>query len=223
MPKVLLAEDDKDLGRSLSSWLEQEKFEVEWVLKGNHAAERLEAYSYDLIILDWQLPEQEGWQICEDFRRKGGSTPIIMLTGRNQTSDKVKGFESGADDYLTKPFEAAELLARLRSLLRRPSDYHGTVIKIADYELDTRARLLSHHSKPIKLQAKEYAIVEFLMRNPGKIFSTDELLKRVWTDNAGVSSESLYTYMKTIRKKLSGAGKSCPIKTIHSQGYSFDP
>jgi DNA-binding response OmpR family regulator len=222
MPKILLAEDDAALGSSLSDWLESEGFAVEWVLKGSHALERLETYTYDVIILDWQLPEMEGVDICLAFRKKGGVTPIIMLTGKDHVMDKVKGLESGADDYLAKPFDLPELLARLRSLLRRSADYVGTVIKIGNYEIDTRSKTLSKSGSPIKLQPKEFAILEFLMRNPGKVFSTQELLKRVWTDAAGVSSESLYTYMKTLRKKLSAGDGQCPVKTAHSQGYSFD-
>ncbi len=222
MPKILLAEDDATLGSSLSSWLEAENFTVEWVLKGTHALERLNTYSYDVIILDWQMPEMEGLEVCASFRRGGGVTPIIMLTGKGHVIDKVKGLESGADDYLAKPFELSELLARLRSLLRRSADYVGSVIKNGEFEIDTRSRVLSKSGTAIKLQPKEFAIVEFLMRNPGKVFSTQELLKRVWTDAAGVSSESLYTYMKTLRKKLSSSDGQCPIKTAHSQGYSFD-
>ena len=222
MAKILLVEDDANLGSSLASWLEAEKYDVEWVLKGSHAEERLGAYTYDLVILDWQLPEIEGWEICQNFRRNGGTTPIIMLTGKNETPDMVKGLDAGADDYLTKPFEISILLARLRSLLRRPTDYAGSVIQLRDFELDTRSKTVTKRSSAIKLQPKEFAILEFLMRNPNKIFSTDELLKRVWTDSSVVSSESLYTYMKTLRKKLASVDGVCPIKTIHSQGYSFD-
>lgn len=222
MAKILLVEDDANLGRSLSSWLEAEKYSVEWVLKGTHAKERLETYSYDLVILDWELPEIEGWQICEQFRKSGGTTPIIMLTGKDASPDMVKGLDAGADDYLTKPFEISVLLARLRSLLRRPTDYAGSVIKLKNFELDTRTKAVTKDAKPIKLQPKEFAILEFLMRNPNKIFSTDELLKRVWTDSSVVSSESLYTYMKTLRKKLSEGDGICPVKTVHSQGYSFE-
>jgi DNA-binding response OmpR family regulator len=222
MAKILLAEDDINFGRSLASWLEAENFDVEWVLRGSHVLERLDTYSYDLIIMDWQLPETDGIEICQSFRRRGGRTPIIMLTGKDHVQDKVKGLESGADDYLSKPFEMAELLARLHSLLRRPPDYVGSTITVGDFEMNTRSRTIAKKGAVIKLQPKEYAIVEFLMRNQGKVFSTDELLKRIWTDSAGVSSESLYTYMKTLRRKLAAGDEFCPIKTVHSQGYSFD-
>lgn len=222
MAKILFAEDDSIFAEAVSSWLTAERYDVEWVATGSEALERLTTYSYDAVILDWQLPGAEGVEVCRQYRKQGGRAPVIMLTGLSAIDSKIEGLDSGADDYLTKPFAFTELLARLRALLRRPADYTDAVITVGAVSVDTRSRVVTAHSAVVKLQPKEYAILAFLIRHPNKVFSAEEILNRVWKDSAGVSAESLYTYIKTLRKKLSADGSASPIRTVHGQGYCYD-
>lgn len=221
MSKILFAEDDTLLAQAVQKWLESEKYTVEHVPTGTEAGERLVAFTYDAIVLDWQLPGKSGVQVCREFRARGGVTPIIMLTGLAELNDKITGLDAGADDYLTKPFQMQELTARLRALLRRPALYGGDEITAGNITVNTRSRAVTIYGAPVKLQPKEYAILELLARHPNTVFSGEEILSRIWADAAGVSTESLYTYIKTLRKKLSKDGVS-PIRTVHGQGYCLD-
>lgn len=216
-----MAEDDPIFSKAVVTWLQSEKYEVELVESGTEALERLSTYTYDAIILDWQMPGMNGAAVCQAFRKLGGSTPVIMLTGLDTLDKKIAGLDAGADDYLTKPFDMPELLARLRALMRRPADFSGSLLTVGDLTVDTRSRVVTKCGVMIKLQPKEFAILEFLIRHPNQVFSAEEILNRVWNDAAGVSAESLYTYIKTLRKKLSTDG-SCPIRTVHGQGYSYE-
>lgn len=219
MAKLLLAEDDLTLARQIKEWFEAKDHVVEVVYDGTNALELLKSYHFDVIILDWGLPEVTGIEICNRFRADGGNTPMLMLTGRNQITDKESGFDAGVDDYLTKPFNMRELTARVTALLRRPPVMAGDKLCVGKLTLETKSRNVTLDDKHVVLQPKEFAILEYLMRNSDRVVSTQELIAAVWKSDAFVGSDSVYTYMKTLRKKLSISETESAIKTVNRVGY----
>jgi DNA-binding response OmpR family regulator len=222
MAKILFVEDDAALSTTVTQVLKAEQFNVELSENGNDALHRLAIYEYDLVILDWNLPEVSGPEICRQFRQKGGSTPILMLTGRNSMNDKLDGFDAGADDYLTKPFNAQELVARAKALLRRPKQMEGTTLQCGKIALDTSKRMVTRNGEEITMQPLEFAVLEFLMRHPNQVFTTDTLLKRCWNADVDASIFATYTCIRRIRKKLDVPGEESIIKTIPNVGYRLD-
>lgn len=223
MAKILFVEDDTDLSGRVNEWLAFEQHAVECVFDGAEATERLKFYQYELVILDWDLPKKPGIEVCKDFRGSGGLTPILMLTGKGTINDKELGLDAGADDYLTKPFHLKELSARIRALLRRPvSSFTGTTLKIGTLEIDPSSHQLTIDGREVNLLPKEYAILEFLMRHPNEVFSPDALLNRVWNSESDASTDTVYTYIKTLRKKISPEAPSSIIKTVHGVGYKLE-
>lgn len=222
MAKLLLIEDDAGLCRMIRDWLALEHHNIEIVGDGNEGLEKLQFYEYDLIILDWALPGMQGVDILKEFRNGGGTTPVLILTGKDAVTDKELGFDAGADDYLTKPFHMKELSARLRALLRRPPQYTGDVLKHGDLELDRANHSLSRDGKEIRLLPREFALFEFLMRHPNQVFSADALLNRVWASESDATIDALTTCIKRLRKKLDVEGKDSIIRTLHGVGYKLD-
>ena len=222
MAKLLLVEDDQDLSGRVTEWLNFEQHAVEAVFDGLEASERLKFYQYELVILDWDLPKKPGIDVCKEYRAGGGLTPILMLTGKGTVNDKELGLDAGADDYLTKPFHLKELSARIRALLRRPATFTGTTLKIGTLEIDPSSHQLTVDGKEVNLLPKEYAILEFLMRHPNEVFSPDALLNRVWNSESDASTDTVYTYIKTLRKKVSPEAPSSIIKTVHGVGYKLE-
>jgi DNA-binding response OmpR family regulator len=222
MAKILFVEDDAALSATVTQVLKAEQFKVELSEDGKDALHRLATYEYDLVILDWNLPEVSGPEICRQFRRKGGSTPILMLTGRNAMSDKLDGFDAGADDYLTKPFNALELIARAKALLRRPKKMEGSTLQCGKISLDTTKRIVTRGGEEITMQPLEFAVLEFLMRHPNQVFTTDTLLKRCWNADVDASIFATYTCIRRIRKKLDVPGEESIIKTIPNVGYRLE-
>ncbi len=224
MAKILVVEDDPDLQGRVKEWLSFEQHEVEAVADGKEAAQRLKFYKYELVILDWDLPHITGIDVCQQFRSAGGTTPIIMLTGKDTITDKLQGLDSGADDYITKPFHLKELSARIRALLRRPANISGpgNTLEAKGLVLDTAAHELTKEGQPIQLLPKEFALLEFFMRHPGEVFSPDALLDRVWNSESDSSIDTVYTYIKTLRKKISPEAPSSIIKTVHGIGYKLE-
>lgn len=222
MAKLLLVEDDTDLSGRVNEWLCFEQHAVECVFDGIEAAQRLKFYQYELVILDWDLPKKTGIEVCKEYRSGGGLTPILMLTGKGSINDKEMGLDAGADDYLTKPFHLKELSARIRALLRRPATFTGTTLKIDLLELDPSSHKLTVDGKEVNLLPKEYAILEFLMRHPNEVFSPEALLNRVWNSESDASTDTVYTYIKTLRKKVSPSAPSSIIKTVHGVGYKLE-
>ena len=179
MAKILLVEDDAESSQMTKSWLTLDRHEVDCVDNGEEAIAKLRVYNYDVILLDWQLPEHSGVDILKEFRRRGGTSPVLLLTGRALSSDKEIGLDSGADDYLTKPFDGKELLARIRALLRRSSGFTDSVLKCRDIVLDPQAYRVTRNGKEIHLLPKEFALLDFLMRNPSRLFSQSSKSNRV--------------------------------------------
>ena len=222
MAKILIVEDEFDLSEPVRLYLTHDHHLVEVVSDGNEALERLRFYKYDLIILDWMLPGMHGVDVCKTFRSTGGTTPILMLTSRRQTQDKIAGLDAGADDYLTKPFEVAEIAARVRALLRRPQAVTSNVLKIGHLELEPNSFRVTRDGEDVQLLPKEFALLEFFMRHPGQVFSAEALLDRVWSSESEASPETIRTYIKRLRQKIDNPGQPSMINTVHGVGYKLE-
>ncbi len=223
MAKILLVEDDPQLVKKIKDWLVHEKYVVEAVQDGDQALGLLETYEYDIVVLDWQLPGMEGIDVLRKYRAGGGKCPIIMLTGKSEIEEKETGFDSGADDYLTKPFAPKELSARIRALLRRPAEYVGNKLTAGNLVLETDTRRLYKDGKEVELLAMEMALLEFFMKHPNQVFSHDAILDRVWKSDSFTSTEVVRTYVKTLRRKIDVEGKESKIRTVFGVGYRFEP
>ena len=219
MSKILLVEDNRSLSADVKQWLESENYTVEAVFDGQSAAEMLSAYTYDLVILDWELPELTGIEVLKNFRQKKGITPVIMLTGCATLEQKETGLDVGADDYLTKPFQLRELSARLRSLLRRNSRLTENVLRLGELVIEPQAKRLSLNDRDIPLLPKEFALLELLARHPNEYFNSETLLNRIWSSDSEASVNTVKSFIYTLRKKLSAAGLDDLIKTTPGFGY----
>ena len=222
MAKILIVEDDAVLCETLTDWLTYQHYVVEVVKNGRTGLEALLIQKYDAVVLDWQLPELSGPEVCQQFRSKGGVTPILMLTGKSNIKDKTAGLDAGADDYLTKPFEMEELSARLRALLRRPiMSVTGNVLKINDLELDATKHSVSKCGVEVSLLPKEFSLLEFLMRHPDELFSGEALIERVWRSEEYVTSDAIRSTLMRLRKKLAVPEGPPQIVTLHGLGYKL--
>lgn len=223
MSKILLVEDELDLSNQIKDWLIRDHHIVETAHDGETAYHQLRVSKYDLIILDWQLPGISGLEICKKYRSLGGKSPVLMLTARSTVSDKEAGLDAGADDYLCKPFHLKELSARIRALIRRSTGLQSaSVLNLKDITLDPAARRIIKGGAEIKLEPKEFALFEFLLRNRNVVFSADALLDRVWESDTSVSPDSIRTYIKALRKKLDVRGEPSIITTVHGLGYRLE-
>jgi len=222
MAKVLVVEDDVALQRMISDWLALEHYNLELAVDGNEAIEKLKFYQYDVVILDWQLPGMSGIDVIREYRSGGGKTPVLMLTGKSTIPDKEQGFDSGVDDYLTKPFHMKELSARLRALLRRPSTLVTEVLEFGALRMDRRTHVVVLNDKEVDLKPTEYGLLEFLMRHPGQVFAPEALLDRVWSSQSDSSVDALTTCIKRLRKKITVEGQDSIIKTVYGVGYKLE-
>jgi DNA-binding response OmpR family regulator len=224
MAKILIVEDDKPLCELIVDWLTGEKHTPDAVHKGNEGLDRLKFYSYDVVILDWELPGLSGPEVCKQFRDGGGRTPILMLTGKKEIEDKTTGLDAGADDYLTKPFHMLELSARLRALLRRSSsDASRTLLTAGHISLDPVSRQVLSNGAEITLQPKEYSLLEFLLRHPNQPFSAEAILDRVWSSESDAAPDTVRLHIMRLRNKIDVEGKESMVRTIHRVGYMLVP
>jgi DNA-binding response OmpR family regulator len=221
MAKILVIDDDAALARSIKDFLEFEHHAVDTVFDADAAWEHLQAFGYDVVILDWQLPGgASGVDICKRYRAQGGASPVLMLTGMSQTGNKIQGLDAGADDYVTKPVEIPELVARVRAMLRRPAAFSGDMLKAGQLELNTRTRICKKNGSEIKLKPVEYNVLEFLLRHPNEVISAESLLRQVWDSDSDSSLDAVYTVVTRLRKKLQDSDKDAEIiKTVHGVGY----
>jgi DNA-binding response OmpR family regulator len=227
MARVLVVDDDISLSAIVDDLLSGEGHAVECQSRGQDGWGRMLAAEYDLILLDWNLPDANGPDLCKAFRKEGKVTPVLLLTARDKTADKVEGLDAGADDYLTKPFSLQELSARVRALLRRfqthPVDHKTAPIKAGDIVLDRKSRTASSNGAKVSLVPKEFALLEFFMLNPEKAFSANEILDNVWSEEAETSPDVVRVYITRLRSKLGGSTEASTIKTVHRVGYMFSP
>jgi DNA-binding response OmpR family regulator len=217
--RILIVEDEESLALHIQNILQNEKYTAEVAFDGNAGLEKALVESYDLIILDIMLPGSDGFQILKTLRKEGRVLPVLLLTAKTHIEDKVTGLDLGADDYLTKPFAVPELLARVRSLLRRTSDAKSTVIEIGDLKLDTATHSVTKKGNEINLTAKEYSILEFLIYNQNHVVSRMSIAEHVWGDNLDLFTMTNFVdvHIKNLRKKI-GDDKNL-IKTIRGVGY----
>ncbi len=219
MAKVLIVEDDKHLSELVVDWLTAEKYSTEAVYKGTDGLERLKFYKYDVVILDWEMPGMTGPEVVRHFRDDGGTTPILMLTGKKEIEEKAEGLDAGADDYLTKPFEMKELSARLRALLRRSNFLNKTTLKAGNLTLDPVSRKVLLFDKEVDLQPKEFSLLEFLLRHPNQPFNAEAIMDRVWTASSDAAPDTVRLHVMRLRNKIDEPGKESIIRTLHRVGY----
>jgi len=217
--RVLIAEDDPGVQRFVVKGLEEQAYAVDAAANGPDALELAEINSYDLIILDVMLPDLSGFEVCRRLRELGLKIPVLMLTARDAVEDRVAGLDSGADDYLTKPFEFRELLARLRALLRRPAELKPPQIHVANLTLDTAAQTARRAGRNIPLTHKEYALLEYLVRNVNRVVGRAEIAEHVWDEQFDPFSNLIEVYVNRLRRKIDLAKEVPLIHTRRGAGY----
>lgn len=218
---ILIVEDEEALARNLKKILELKGFGVDWLSNAEKARTRVLLYrnEYDMIILDLALPGMDGATFTKGVRSEGITTPIIIVTGNADTQNKIELLNSGADDYVVKPFSADELIARISSVLRRPATAQPVVHKLGDLTVDTAARRVQIGDEEVSLTLKEYALFECFLRRPGEVLSREELFNQVWDFNTLTWSNVLDVHMKNLRKKLEATQDSAHFETIRGVGY----
>ncbi len=218
--RILIVEDEAKILRSLEKGLSSEGYVVDTAGDSDSAVTLVESGSYDLILLDWMIPgAHDGPELIRRWRAEHEQAPILLLTARTTIGDRVHGLDAGADDYLTKPFSFDELLARVRALLRRPKEHGGTTLEQSGFVLDTLSHQATLEGKDVNLTAKEFQLLEYLLRHKGEVISKDRLLDHVWPDEARVQHNTVETFVANVRKKLGPhAGL---IQTIRGYGYKI--
>lgn len=217
--RVLVVEDDSRIAAFVSKGLRENSYAVDVAVDGDEATYMASISSYDLFILDINLPKKNGFEVCREIRKSGNTKPILMLTARDAVDDRIAGLDTGADDYLTKPFEFRELLARLRALSRRQTELRASKIVIADLEIDTISQTVRRAGKQIELTTKEYSLIEFLAFNNGKVVGREEISEHVWDDTFDPFSNLIEVYIKRLRKKLDEGYAVQLIHTRRGSGY----
>ena len=217
--RVLVVEDESRVASLIRQGLEEEAYAVDVVTDGQQALEWLRVIDYDLAILDLMLPSVDGLQVCREYRASGGRVPILMLTARNSMAARVVGLDSGADDYLGKPFGMPELLARLRALTRREGPSKTAELRVQDLTLDTATKYARRTGRRIELTATEYALLDYLMRHEGQILSRDQIIDHVWNADFESGSKLIEVYIHYLRRKIDTAQVDKLIHTIRGLGY----
>jgi DNA-binding response OmpR family regulator len=219
MAKILIVEDDKQVGGVLVDILQHENYLTDVAETLSDARHFMKVSKYDMVLLDWELPDGAGVDLCREMRSRGESTPVLMLTGRSTVIDKATGLDIGADDYLTKPFELAELLARIRSLMRRRWRDKGEKLSFGPLEMDIQTRQVFRNGTELKLLRKEFDLLELLMRNQQSFFSTDMLLQKLWGGDTEAGSDAVFQCIRRLRRKLDEGDGPSFVHLEHGQGY----
>jgi len=221
--KILIVEDEHLIANSIKKGLEQEKYTTDIAYDGLEGYDLAASGDYDLILLDLMLPGMDGLSICKKLRQENNHTPILMLTAKSQLEDKIIGLNSGADDYLTKPFAFEELLARIRALSRRPPKTNGKTLTVGDLSLDTVNFEVKRAGKNIQLSSKEYSLLECLLRHSNQILNKDQLIQYVWSYESDILPNTVEVYIRNLRQKIDVPFKNKPplIKTIRGFGYKI--
>ena len=221
--KVLLAEDDLKLGKLTQYMFEQNGIATEWVTTGDAIYDYAMSEEYDVLVLDWMMPKMSGVDACRQLREAGYQRAILLLTARDAIEDRVTGLDAGADDYLVKPFEFAELMARLRALGRRSSQkIQRDVMELGEFTLDRTSKVLKKNDQIIQLSPREFQIFDLLVQNIGIVVPRDIILDRIWGIESDVSSNNIDSYVKLLRKKLNTADGQISIATIRGVGYKLE-
>ena len=219
--RILLVEDEPASAQMLAKGLREQSFAVDIASDGDAATYQAEINDYDLIILDLLLPRKDGLTVCRELRSKGTSVPILMLTALDAVSDRITGLDSGADDYLVKPFDFHELLARARALLRRGPALHPDRIEVADLVIETRGRTVERAGRQLKLTAREYALLEYLARRQGEVVTRAEIAEHVWDESFDPFSNLIEVYVQRLRRKVDDGFEPRLIRTRRGEGYTL--
>ncbi len=218
---VLIVEDDERLAAALEQILKDNGYDVDKVFDGQAGLDYALIGDFDVIIMDVMMPKMDGFKVTSELRRAGINTPIILLTARDSTSDKIQGLDSGADDYMTKPFSPAELMAHLRALGRRHGEVQFERLEVGDLSLDLEGYSLACKGKSIQLSSKEFNILRILMGSPGIVISKDTLISKAWGAASSAGDNNVEAYISFLRKKLSHIDSKCKIETVRGAGYRF--
>ena len=219
--RILVVEDEKKVADIVARGLKAERYAVDVAHDGVNGLEMANAYDYDLAILDLMLPGMSGTELLEKIRRKNQHIPILILTARDSMDDKVKNFEAGADDYLTKPFAFAELLVRVKALLRRGPVDRSSVLRVGDLEIDRLSQSVKRAGKKIDLTAKEYSLLEYLASHPGRVFSRTMIIEHVWDQSFQGLTNIVDVYVRHLRSKVDDAFSIKLLRTVRGVGYSL--
>jgi two-component system, OmpR family, response regulator len=221
--RVLLVEDEIKMSRAIRRGLEREGYAVDAALDGNDGLHRATEWDYDAIVLDVMLPGLDGLEVCRRLRRAGRWAPVLMLTARDGVADRIRGLDVGADDYLVKPFAFGELLARLRALVRRGARERPAVLEVGDLVLDPAAHTATLSGRSVPLSTREFALLEFMMRNAGQVLSRPAILEHVWDYNYDGMSNVVDVYVGYLRRKLEQPPGQVRIRTVRGVGYGLEP
>jgi len=221
--KILIIEDEHRIANTIKKGLEQERYAVDVTYNGTDGFDLASTEEYDLIILDLLLPGMDGLTVCKELRKNQIQTQILILTAKGQIQDRVCGLDSGADDYLIKPFSFEELLARIRALTRRPKTFLESTLKTDDLCLNSKLFEVKRAEKPIKLSNKEFSLLEYLMRNAGKILTKDQIISHVWDYDADILPNTIEVYIRNLRQKIDipFKNKKALIQTVRGFGYKI--
>jgi len=217
--RVLLVEDDTGIINFLAKGLREQTYAVDVAMDGDDALYKAALNEYDAIILDIMIPGPDGLEVCRELRNSGSNVPIIMLTARDEVGDRVRGLDTGADDYLTKPFQVSELLARLRALMRRGTTLRPAVIHVGNLEIDSSAQIVKRSGKIITLTAREYALLEYLARNVDRVVGRSELTEHVWDERYDPYSNVIDVHINHLRRKIDHNSDQPLIHTRRGSGY----
>jgi two-component system, OmpR family, response regulator len=221
--RLLLVEDDEKLARGLARGLTREGYTIDVAYTGDDALEQAFAREYDGVVLDVMLPGRDGFSVCRELRRSEQWLPVLMLTARGDVSDRIRGLDAGADDYLVKPFDFGELLARLRALFRRGPTERGEVLEVGDLRIDRETRVVTRAGREIELTARELAVLEVLARHPGQVVSRTQLLEEVWDEEYDGSQNVVDVYVGYVRKKLEmPSDDRSVIRTVRGVGFVLE-
>ncbi len=220
--RLLFAEDDRDIAKAVQTLLQRSGYSVDTVFNGQDAVEYIEAGEYDGVILDWMMPKLSGIEVLAHMRSRGYSTPVLMLTARDAVDDRVEGLDTGADDYLSKPFATSELLARICAMLRRKEDYKHDVIRFSDIELDKSAMSIKCGGQSVRLNNKAFQLMEMLVEHPGAVLSINQIMERIWGWDSDSEINVVWVNISFLRKKLSELGAHAKIKAVCGVGYSLE-
>lgn len=222
MAKILFVDDDHNFAEGIVSWLKLSSFTVDFVDSGEDALQLLKHSAYDIVILDWEMAGISGSEVVDKFRRAGGNTPVILLTGRSDINSKTLGLDVGADDYVVKPVDLTELAARIRALLRRSSTLLSNVITLGKLKMEVDTGRVLINGKNARLTNREFAVLELLMKNPKRVFSAQDILDLVWAPNSERSQDAARQVIRTLRRKLETEGMGDLIKTLAGGGYTVE-
>lgn len=220
--RLLLAEDEKALSKALATILERSNYSVDTVYDGEAALEYLAADNYDGVILDIMMPKKDGITVLKELRSRGSKIPVLILTAKSEVDDKVLGLDSGANDYLTKPFHSRELLAHIRAMTRAQSSQTSSVLQMGNITMDQRTYELSSPTGSFRLANREFQILELLMQNPGNLISAERLMEKIWGYDSETGISVVWVYISYLRKKLSALGANIQIRATRNVGYCLE-